>query len=180
MEFLPLDIPDVILITPRIFEDERGYFFESYKQGEFAQNGINVNFVQENRSRSKKGVVRGLHFQKPPHAQDKLVSVTRGEIIDFAVDVRKGSPTFGKWVSARLSEDNHQLLYIPKGFAHGFVALSDVTDMQYKVSDVYDAASEGGVIWNDPDLGIDWSVTEPILSQKDLIFPQLKDLGETF
>jgi dTDP-4-dehydrorhamnose 3,5-epimerase len=180
MEFQPLAIPDVILITPRVFEDERGYFFESYKQDEFAQNGIHAVFVQENRSRSKKGVLRGLHFQKPPHAQDKLVSVTRGEILDVAVDIRKSSPSFGKWVGARLSEDNHQMLFIPKGFAHGFVALSDIADMHYKVSDVYNAASEGGVIWSDHDLGIDWGVEQPILSEKDAVFPRLKDLGEVF
>ncbi|MFA5129890.1 MAG: dTDP-4-dehydrorhamnose 3,5-epimerase [Patescibacteria group bacterium] len=180
MEFQCLDIPDVILITPRVFEDERGYFFESYKQNEFAENGINVHFVQDNRSRSKKGVLRGLHFQKPPHAQDKLVSVTRGEILDVAVDIRIGSPTYGKHVSARLSDENHQMLFIPKGFAHGFLALSDITDMQYKVSDIWDAASEGGIIWNDPDLGIDWGIEQPILAPKDLVYSGLKDSGKVF
>jgi dTDP-4-dehydrorhamnose 3,5-epimerase len=180
MEFKRLPIEGLALITPRVFEDERGFFMESYKEQEFIENGIDTRFVQDNHSKSKKGVLRGLHFQRSPHAQDKLVRVTRGEVLDVAVDLRAGSPTYKKWISVRLSEEGRQMLFIPKGFAHGFLSLAEDTELQYKVSDAYDPASDGGIIWNDPDLGIEWGTESPICSEKDLSLPRLNDIGEIF
>jgi dTDP-4-dehydrorhamnose 3,5-epimerase len=179
-DFKRLRIPDLILIEPKVFEDGRGFFMETYKMPDFAAADIKVNFVQENHSRSSKGVLRGLHYQNPPFAQGKLVSVVRGEIFDVAVDIRKGSPTWGKWVGVILSEKNKHILYIPEGFAHGFCVLSQTTQVIYKTTDVYSAVSEAGIIWNDADLNIQWPVKEPILSEKDKKWPTLKNADIRF
>ena len=182
-EFVRLEIPDVILIKPKVFEDERGYFMETYKKSDFEKAGIKGDFVQDNHSRSRYGVLRGLHFQKEPYAQAKIVRCVRGVIYDVAVDLRRNSPTFGKYVSVILSEYNKYMLYIPRGFAHGFLVLSDVAEVVYKVDNEYAPEYEGGVIWNDPDLNIPWPIDNPILSEKDKKWPTLKELierGETF
>ncbi|MFA5889075.1 MAG: dTDP-4-dehydrorhamnose 3,5-epimerase [Candidatus Paceibacterota bacterium] len=174
--FTPLTIPGVILIEPKVFEDSRGYFIETYNKKDFEEAGIKENFVQDNFSFSKKGVIRGMHFSKAPHETVKLVSCISGEILDVAVDVRPNSPTFGKWVSEILSGDNHKMLFIPKGFAHGFCALSDTVKIVYKVNDYYFPESEQGIIYNDRDLAINWPISEPILSDKDKLLPVFKDL----
>ena len=182
-EFVRLEIPDVILIKPKVFEDERGYFMETYKKSDFEKAGIKGDFVQDNHSRSRYGVLRGLHFQKEPYAQAKIVRCVKGVIYDVAVDLRRNSPTFGKYVSVILSEYNKYMLYIPRGFAHGFLVLSDVAEVVYKVDNEYAPEYEGGVIWNDPDLNIPWPIDNPILSEKDKKWPTLKELierGETF
>ncbi len=186
MEFQPLSIPGLILIIPRVFEDERGFFMESFNEREFAEHGIAVRFVQDNQSKLKKGVLRGFHFQRAPHAQDKLVRVTRGEALDVAVDIRSGSPTFGACASARLSGENRNALFIPKGFAHGFVALTDDVDFEYKVSDFWDAGSEGGIRWDDPSLRVDWVTLtgmDPatfVIGAKDRVLPMLEDVKGVF
>ncbi|WP_367182624.1 dTDP-4-dehydrorhamnose 3,5-epimerase [Thermococcus sp.] len=177
-EFERLEIPDVILIKPKVFGDERGFFMETYKRPDFESAGIKGEFVQDNHSRSRYGVLRGLHFQREPYAQAKIVRVVRGVIYDVAVDLRKDSPTFGKWVGVILSEFNKWQLYVPKGFAHGFVVLSDVADVVYKVDNVYAPDYEGGIIWNDPDLNIDWPLDEPIISEKDRKWPTLREAIE--
>ncbi len=174
-KFLRLEIPDLILVEPTVFEDQRGFFMEAYNKGEFEKAGIDKNFVQDNHSRSEKGVLRGLHYQLREKAQAKLIRVVRGEIFDVAVDIRKGSPYFGKWVGVRLSEENRLMLYIPEGFAHGFVVISDVAEVLYKASDFYSPAHERGLIWNDPQIGIRWPVSNPILSEKDSRWPPLKE-----
>jgi dTDP-4-dehydrorhamnose 3,5-epimerase len=174
MDVTALDIPEVKIITPRRFSDDRGFFSETYNARAFKAAGIEVEFVQDNHSYSaKKGTVRGLHYQAPPHAQSKLVRVLRGSIIDVAVDARKASPTFGKWVKAELSADNGKQIFVPKGFLHGFLTLEDETEVAYKVDAFYDGASDGSVKWNDPDLAIDWGVTEGgvSLSAKDAKAP---------
>ena len=178
--FKRLGIPAVILIEPKVFEDGRGFFMETYKMPDFAAAGIGVNFVQENHSRSGKGVLRGLHYQNPPFAQGKLVTVVKGEIFDVAVDIRKGSPTWGKWVRVILSEGNRNILYVPSGFAHGFCVLSEIAEVVYKTTSVYSAESEAGIIWNDGDLNIEWPVKEPILSEKDATWPTLKNADIRF
>jgi len=180
MEFVRQKISDVILITPKVFEDTRGFFLESYKKDVFRANGIAVNFVQDNHSFSKKGVLRGLHFQKPPMAQDKLVRVVTGEVFDVAVDLRKSSPTFGQWLGVILSETNKQMLFIPKGFAHGFLVLSATANFEYKVSNFYSPENDSGLLWNDPEVGIDWPIKDPLLNDKDKKQPRLKELGEIF
>ena len=177
-EFERLEIPDVILIKPKVFGDERGFFMETYKRPDFESAGIKGEFVQDNHSRSRYGVLRGLHFQREPYAQAKIVRVVRGVIYDVAVDLRKDSPTFGKWVGVILSEFNKWQLYVPRGFAHGFVVLSDVADVVYKVDNVYAPDYEGGIIWNDPDLNIDWPLDEPIISEKDRKWPKLREAIE--
>ncbi|GAB6136345.1 dTDP-4-dehydrorhamnose 3,5-epimerase [Thermococcus prieurii] len=177
-EFERLEIPDVVLIKPKVFGDERGFFMETYKKPDFESAGIKGEFVQDNHSRSRYGVLRGLHFQREPYAQAKIVRVVRGVIYDVAVDLRKDSPTFGKWVGVILSEHNKWQLYIPRGFAHGFVVLSEVADVVYKVDNVYAPNYEGGIIWNDPELGIDWPVDEPIVSEKDRKLPTLREAIE--
>jgi len=177
-EFKRLEIPDVILIKPKVFEDERGFFMETYKKEDFERAGIRGEFVQDNHSRSKYGVLRGLHFQKEPYAQAKIVRCIRGVIYDVAVDLRGNSPTFGKYVGVILSEFNKYQLYIPRGFAHGFVVLSDVAEVVYKVDNVYAPDYDGGVIWNDPDIGIDWPIEEPVISKKDQKLPTLRELVE--
>ncbi|MBD3291225.1 dTDP-4-dehydrorhamnose 3,5-epimerase [candidate division KSB1 bacterium] len=173
--FQRLDIPEVILIEPKIFNDPRGFFLETYKKSEFEQNGIKVNFKQDNLSRSAKGTLRGLHYQTDPHAQAKLVTVLNGEVYDVAVDIRRGSPTFGKWVGVHLSVENKRILYIPAGFAHGFCVLSESADFMYKVTNEYDRESERGILWNDPAISIDWQISDPILSERDAALPLLED-----
>ncbi len=178
--FQPLEIPDVVLVEARTFGDGRGIFREMWKASEFAANGLDIQFVQDNHSRSTRNVVRGLHFQKPPRAQGKFVYVLNGEILDVAVDVRAASPTFGKSVSAVLSADNGRGLWIPPGFAHGFAVLTDVAHLYYKVTDEYSAACETGVLWNDPDIGVAWDIAEPVLSARDEKLARLKDLDTGF
>ena len=173
--FQRLEIPDVILIEPKIFNDPRGFFLETYKRSEFAENGINDDFRQDNFSRSTKATLRGLHYQINPNAQAKLVTVLSGEVYDVAVDIRKGSPTYGRWVGAHLSEENRRILYIPVGFAHGFCVLSETADFTYKVTNEYDWESERGIFWNDPAIGIDWQINDPILSERDAGLPLLED-----
>lgn len=169
MQAQRLAIPDVILFTPKVFGDDRGFFFESFKQSTFeALAGLRRQFVQENHSKSKKGVLRGLHYQLPPKAQGKLVRVVQGEVFDVAVDIRRSSPTFGKWVGALLSAENKQQLWIPEGFAHGFVTLSDTSEFLYRTTEEYAPELERCIAWNDPAIGIDWPfVGKPLLSAKD-------------
>ena len=170
MKVTPTAIPDVLIIEPKVFGDERGFFFESFNQKAFnGATGLDVNFVQDNHSRSAKGVLRGLHYQIPPHAQGKLVRVVRGAVFDVAVDIRKASPTFGWWVGTELSEDNHRQFWVPSGFAHGFLVLSDSADFLYKTTDYYAPQHERCIAWNDPDVGIVWPETgvTPSLSPKD-------------
>jgi len=178
--FKRLEIPGVVLIEPKVFEDERGFFMETYKMPDFVAAGIKANFVQDNYSRSSKGILRGLHYQNPPFAQGKLVRVVRGEVFDVAVDIRTGSPTWGKWVRVILSEENKNILYIPTGLAHGFCVLSEVAEVIYKTTNVYSAESEAGIIWNDEDLNIEWPVKEPILSEKDEKLPSLNNADIRF
>ena len=173
--FKQLKIPDVISITPHIFNDERGYFFENFNHFAFKQDNIDLNFIQENFSKSKKNVIRGLHFQKNPKAQAKLVTAVSGEIFDVAVDLRKNSPTFGKWVSEILSEINHKSLYIPEGFAHGFCVLSESATVMYKINQEYSPDHEQGIIWNDPDIDISWPISESIISEKDQNLPLFRN-----
>ncbi len=180
MNFKKLKISGLVLVEPDVFGDERGFFLESYHQKKFAEGGISVNFVQDNHSRSSRGVLRGLHFQKAPFAQDKLVRVVRGEVFDVAVDLRPDSPTLGQWEAVVLSEENKKMFFIPQGFAHGFLALSEVVDFEYKVSNFYSPESEMGVIFNDPQFNIFWPLAEEelILSAKDKnwpLFSQIKD-----
>lgn len=163
-------IPDVILVKPKVFGDKRGFFMETYKKSDFFANGITVEFNQDNHSKSTKGVLRGLHFQKAPHAQAKLVRCSKGRIYDVAVDIRSNSKTFGKYVKVELSEENKHMLFIPEGFAHGFVALSDEVELLYKASGEYCAEADCGILWNDKDINIDWEIDfEPILSDKDKV-----------
>ena len=177
MNVINTEIPGVVIIEPRVFEDARGYFFESFSQRDFDAQVREVRFVQDNESKSSYGVLRGLHFQKPPHAQSKLVRVVKGAVLDVAVDIRKGSPTFGKHVAVELSEQNHRQFFIPRGFAHGFVVLTDEVVFQYKCDNFYAPQFEGAVAWNDPDLNIDWKVPadKVLLSAKDMNHPCLKD-----
>ena len=169
MEVINTDIEGVVIIEPRIFRDERGYFYESFSQREFEEKVCRTVFVQDNQSKSSYGVLRGLHFQKPPYAQSKLVRCIKGTVLDVAVDIRKGSPTFGKYVAVELSEDNHRQFFIPRGFAHGFAVLSDEAVFQYKCDNFYNKESEGAVAWDDPELCIDWKVPadKVLLSEKD-------------
>ncbi len=179
-KFTKTSIPEVILVEAKSFPDERGFFMESFQESTFEINGIRTRFVQDNYSHSKKRVLRGLHYQKDPKAQAKLVMAITGEIFDVAVDIRKGSPTYGKWVGEILSEQNHRLLYVPRGFAHGFYVLSDKADVLYKVSSDYSHEHERGILWNDPDLAIKWSTDNPIMIQKDLQLPTLKESDNNF
>ena len=182
MEVIKTAIEGLVIIEPKVFKDARGYFFESFSQREFEEKVRPINFVQDNESKSCYGVLRGLHFQKPPHAQSKLVRVVKGKVLDVAVDIRKGSPTFGKHVAVELSEEHHRQFFIPRGFAHGFVVLSDEAVFQYKCDNYYAPQSEGAIAWNDPDLGIDWGIPldKVILSEKDKVHPGLKDSEELF
>lgn len=169
MEVIKTDIEGVVIIEPRIFKDERGYFYESFSQREFEEKVCKTTFVQDNQSKSSYGVLRGLHFQKPPHCQSKLVRCIKGAVLDVAVDIRKGSPTFGKYVAVELTEENHRQLFVPRGFAHGFAVLSEEAVFQYKCDNFYCKESEGAIAWDDPEIGIDWRVPakEVILSEKD-------------
>lgn len=181
MNVIKTDIEGVFIVEPQVFGDERGYFFESFNAERFlAQTGIEVTFVQDNESRSKRGVLRGLHFQREPYAQAKLVRVVQGRVLDVAVDIRPESPTLGRYVAVELSGENHRQLFIPKGFAHGYVVLEDDTVFQYKCDEFYHPASEGGIAWNDSQIGIEWPLTESeiILSDKDRKHPTLKELCE--
>ena len=166
LQITETSLPGVLVIQPRVFGDARGFFMETYRQNALAEAGIREAFVQDNHSRSARGVLRGLHYQLH-HPQDKLCRVTQGEVLDIAVDIRLGSPNFGKWVGVVLSGENNTQIYIPKGFAHGFVVRSETADFLYKCSDYYDASDDRGVLWNDPDLAIDWNMPSPIISEKD-------------
>lgn len=183
-EFIKTEIPEVILIKPKVFSDERGFFMESYKKSEFEKAGIDTDFVQDNHSKSIKGVLRGLHYQKEPAAQGKLVRCIKGRIFDVAVDIRKGSPTYGKWVGYELSEENKLMLWIPKGFAHGFLTLSEEAEIIYKVSGAeYSPQHDAGIIWNDKTINIKWpidSIENIILSEKDKNLPTLENAEINF
>jgi dTDP-4-dehydrorhamnose 3,5-epimerase len=178
--FEPLDIPDVVLVRPRRHSDERGFFQESYRLSAFASAGIDALFVQDNVARSTRGVLRGLHYQLPPAAQGKLVSAMRGRIFDVAVDLRVGAPSFGHWVGTTLDADAGESLWIPPGFAHGYLVLSDVADVHYKVTEEYRPDLDRGVLWNDPAIGVEWPVAAPIVSAKDREQPPLASCDNPF
>ena len=182
MEIIKTNIEGDVIIEPRIFKDDRGYFFESFSQREFEEKVCKTTFVQDNESKSSYGVLRGLHFQKPPFAQSKLVRVIKGVVLDVAVDIRKGSPTFGQYVSVELTGENHRQFFIPRGFAHGFSVLSEEVIFQYKCDNFYSPQSEGAIAWNDPDLNIDWRIPaeKVVLSEKDSKHPRLKDWQNVF
>lgn len=182
MEIIRTDIEGVVIIEPKVFGDARGYFFESYSQRDLEKHGIISVFVQDNESKSCYGVVRGLHFQMPPFAQAKLVRCVRGSVLDVAVDIRKGSPTYGQHVACELSEENHRMFYVPRGFAHGFSVLSEEAVFQYKCDNYYAPQSEGALQWNDKDLNINWLIPENkvILSEKDKHHPLFKDFESPF
>ena len=178
-KFTKLKIQDVILVEPIIFGDERGFFIESYKKTDFIENGINVNFMQDNHSRSIAHVLRGLHYQAKPYGQAKLVRCTKGQIYDVAVDIRPNSETFGQYVKVELSEENKHMLYIPEGFAHGFVVLSEEAEILYKASGEYAPQADRGILWNDKDINIDWEIDfEPILSEKDKVQLKLSEINK--
>jgi len=179
-EFTKLAIPSVVLISPKIFGDERGFFFELYKHSDFVHAGIRDHLVQDNYSRSARGVLRGLHYQKTPNAQGKLVICTKGNIFDVAVDIRRGSPFYGKWVGVELSADDRQMLYVPPGFAHGFQVISDVAEVMYKCTNEYCPAEDRGIVWNDPEINIGWPLSAPVLSDKDKLLPLLRDADNNF
>ena len=178
MNVIKTDIDEIVVIEPQIYSDSRGYFFESFNQKEFEEKVCKTTFVQDNESKSSYGVVRGLHFQKPPFAQSKLVRVVKGAVLDVAVDIRKDSPTFRQHVAVELTEDNHRQFFIPRGFAHGFSVLSKEVIFQYKCDNFYAPQSEGSLAWDDPDLGIDWkiSIDDILLSEKDKSHPKLAEL----
>ena len=182
MNVISTNIDGVVIIEPRVFEDARGYFFESFSQREFNEKVMPVDFVQDNESKSTFGVIRGLHFQRPPYAQSKLVRCVRGAVLDVAVDIRKESPTYGQHVAVELTEDNHRQIFIPKGFAHGFAVLSDIAVFQYKCDEFYHPESEGGISLLDSELGIDWKIPtdKAILSPKDTKHPLFKDFVSPF
>lgn len=182
MKIIETAIEGVVIIEPRLFKDERGYFFESFSQREFEEKIRKISFVQDNESKSSYGVLRGLHFQKPPYAQSKLVRVIKGAVLDVAVDIRKGSPTFGKHVAVELTEENHLQLFIPRGFAHGFSVLSQEVIFQYKCDNFYASQSEGALAWDDSDLNINWRIptNQIILSEKDKHHEKLKDASWLF
>jgi dTDP-4-dehydrorhamnose 3,5-epimerase len=177
--FSPLKISEVILIEPQVFDDKRGFFLELYKRSSFTPD-ISMDFVQLNHSRSAKNVLRGLHYQKNPAAQAKLVTVVGGVVFDVAVDIRRGSPTYKQWVGAYLSAENHHLLYIPPGFAHGFCALSEMVDFIYYVSAEYSPENDRGILWNDPEIGVEWPVEKPLVSAKDSGLPLLRKADINF
>ncbi len=176
MKAVPTSLPGVVIVEPKVFGDARGFFKETWSAQRYAEAGVAETFVQDNLSKSSRGVLRGLHLQHP-HGQGKLVQAVLGEVYDVAVDVRRGSPTFGKWVGVTLSEDNHRQLYIPPGFAHGFCVTSETALFSYKCTDGYHPECELGVLWNDPDIGIQWPVDEPSLSDKDRAYPVLGDIA---
>lgn len=176
-EFTRLSIEGLVLVAPRVFPDTRGFFLETFKESDFHAAGIDARFVQDNHSWSRRDVIRGLHFQRPPKEQGKLVMVTRGAVFDVAVDLRRGSPTFGRWEGRELSGENHNMLYIPPGFAHGFCVLTDEAHLTYKCTREYDADLDAGIRWDDPDIGIRWPVTNPVISEKDRDLPFLNEAG---
>jgi len=179
MDFTHFRIDGLVLVTPKVFGDKRGFFLETYNKREFARGGIRADFVQGNHSRSGKGVLRGLHFQNGESVQAKLVRVVRGKVFDVAVDLRPGSDTFGQWQGVELSETNKQLFFIPRGFAHGFLTLSSLVDFEYQVDNFYQPDTEGGIIWNDPDLNINWPKTgNLIVSEKDQKLPYLAEIKD--
>ena len=182
MEVIKTDIEGVVIIEPRVLKDARGYFFESFSQREFEEKVRKINFVQDNESMSSYGVMRGLHFQRPPFAQSKLVRCVKGAVLDVAVDIRKGSPTYGQHVAVKLTEDNHRQFFIPRGFAHGFAVLSDVAVFQYKCDNYYAPQADGGISILDSELGIDWHIPldNAILSEKDTLHPCLSDFDSPF
>ena len=174
MNVIETSLPGVLILEPKVFADERGFFMETYHSGHFRQLGIDANFVQDNHSRSARGVLRGLHYQEP-NAQGKLVRCTKGALFDVAVDIRVGSPHFGKWTSFELTEENKRMAWVPAGFAHGFCSLSDEADLVYKCTAVYDAKSDRSILWSDSDLQIAWPIRKPLLSPKDAAAPRLKE-----
>ena len=182
MEVIKTDIEGVVIIEPRIFRDDRGYFYESFSQREFEEKVCRTTFVQDNQSKSSYGVLRGLHFQKPPYCQNKLVRCIKGAVLDVAVDLRKGSPTFGKHVSVELTEENHRQLFVPRGFAHGFAVLSEEAVFQYKCDNFYNKESEGAIAWDDPELAIDWRIPadKALLSEKDKLNKGIKEADFLF
>ena len=182
MEVIKTEIEGVVIIEPRIFKDDRGYFYESFSQREFEEKVCRTTFVQDNQSKSSYGVLRGLHFQKPPYCQSKLVRCIKGAVLDVAVDIRKGSPTFGKYVAVELSEDNHRQFFVPRGFAHGFAVLTPEAVFQYKCDNFYNKESEGAVAWNDPQLAIDWRIPadKVLLSGKDKLSKNIADAEYLF
>ena len=182
MEVIKTDIEGVVIIEPRIFRDDRGYFYESFSQREFEEKVCRTTFVQDNQSKSSYGVLRGLHFQKPPYCQSKLVRCIKGAVLDVAVDLRKGSPTFGKHVAVELTEENHRQLFVPRGFAHGFAVLSEEAVFQYKCDNFYNKESEGAIAWNDPELAIDWRIPadKALLSEKDKLNKGIKEADFLF
>ena len=180
MDFKTFEIEGLVEFQPRVFRDDRGYFLETFSMKWFEPLGIKPDFVQDNQSVSKKGVLRGLHFQKPPYAQGKLVRVSSGKALDVAVDLRKNSLTYGQHVSCILDAEKQNVFYVPEGFAHGFVALEDNTTFLYKCTDYYQPSAEGGILWNDPELGIDWGIENPLVSPKDEVLPLLKHFESPF
>ena len=175
MEVIKTAIEGVYIIEPKVFGDARGYFFESFSEREFKEKVGDIHFVQDNESMSKYGVMRGLHFQRPPYAQSKLVRCVRGKVLDVVVDIRKGSPTYGQHVAVLLTEENHRQFFIPQGFAHGFLTLTDNVTFCYKVDNLYSKECDRSVRFDDPEIAVDWGVTDPILSEKDLSAPKLRD-----
>lgn len=180
MELIKTKIQDLVIIEPKIFKDDRGYFYESFKSDWFKNNVAEVEFIQDNQSLSGKNILRGLHFQKDPFAQGKLVRVLKGAVLDVAVDIRKNSPTYGEHVKVELTEDNHTQFYVPPGFAHGFLTLSEETIFTYKCTNVYNKESEGGLMYNDIDLNIDWGTQNPLLSEKDKDYTPFRDFVSPF
>ena len=180
MEVIETKLKGLLVIQPKVFEDARGYFFESYNANLFKNAGLDLNFVQDNQSLSQKGVLRGLHFQNNPWAQGKLVRVINGSVFDAAVDIRKNSPTYGQWFGMELNEKNKTMMYIPPGFAHGFATLEDNTIFSYKCTNFYNKASEDCLLWNDPEIGINWQLKNPLLSEKDLQGKLIKDFVSLF
>lgn len=180
MEIIKTPIPDLLVLQPKVFQDDRGYFYEPYNKKVLADAGINDEFMQDNQSMSQKHVLRGLHFQNPPHAQSKLVRVIQGAVWDVAVDIRKKSPTYGQYFGLELSATNKTILYIPEGFAHGFKTLEDNTIFLYKCSRLYNKASEGSLRWNDTDINIQWNINDPVLSEKDKTAPLFNDFKSQF
>lgn len=181
MKIVKTDIEDVYIIEPKVFGDHRGWFIETYSKEKFKELGIDIDFIQDNHSLSaQKGTLRGMHYQLEPKAQTKLVRCTKGKILDVAVDLRAGSPTYKKWVAVELSEDNKKQLLVPKGFAHGFLTLTDDTEVQYKVDEYYSPENDRGIRFDDPEIGVDWGIENPILSEKDLNAPFLKDGDANF
>lgn len=178
MRRIETDLPGVVIIEPKVLRDDRGFFIETYHQAKFAELGITAKFVQDNHSRSSRGTLRGLHYQLR-HPQAKLCRVIEGEVLDVAVDIRRGSPSYGEWTSVVLSADNHRQIFVPEGFAHGFLTLSTTAQFLYKCSDFYRPDDERGVLWNDPDLGIEWGISDPLLSRKDRLNPRLAQAPPT-